>query len=99
MRSPRNRTLTLTEAEREKYLERVLTLSAPASLDEVENRVICGDTFAILPFLPEKFADLIIVLDDGVMVGKGTHEQLLKENAVYQEVYYSQFPKEVTDRD
>lgn len=61
MRSPRNRTLTLTEAEREKYLERVLTLSAPASLDEVENRVLCGDTFAILPFLPEKFADLIIV--------------------------------------
>ena len=46
-----------------------------------------------------RFADLIIVLDDGVMVGKGTHEQLLKENAVYQEVYYSQFPKEVTDRD
>jgi len=46
-----------------------------------------------------RFADLIIVLDDGVMVGKGTHEQLLKENAVYQEVYYSQFPKEATDRD
>ena len=46
-----------------------------------------------------RFADLIIVLDDGVMVGKGTHEQLLKENAVYQEVYYSQFPKEVTDHD
>jgi len=45
-----------------------------------------------------RFADQIIVLDDGVMVGKGTHEELLANNAVYQEVYYSQFPKEVTDR-
>ena len=43
-----------------------------------------------------RFADQIIVLDDGVMVGKGTHEELLAGNAVYQEVYYSQFPKEVT---
>ena len=42
--------------------------------------------------------DKIIVLDDGVMVGKGTHDELLANNAVYQEVYYSQFPKEVTDR-
>ena len=45
-----------------------------------------------------RFADQIIVLDDGVMVGKGTHEELLANNSVYQEVYYSQFPKEVTDR-
>ena len=44
-----------------------------------------------------RFADQIIVLDDGVMVGKGTHDELLANNAVYQEVYYSQFPKEVTD--
>ena len=46
-----------------------------------------------------RFADMIIVLDDGVMVGKGTHEELLATNAVYQEVFYSQFPKEVTDHE
>lgn len=39
-------------------------------------------------------ANQILVLDDGKMVGKGTHEQLLKENVVYQEIYYSQFKKE-----
>lgn len=42
-----------------------------------------------------RFADEILVLDDGVMVGKGTHEQLLEACPVYQEIYYSQFPKEV----
>ncbi len=39
-------------------------------------------------------ADQIIVLDDGEVVGLGTHEELLKNCETYQEIYYSQFPKE-----
>ena len=39
-------------------------------------------------------ADKILVLDDGCLVGIGTHEELLSCNAVYQEIYYSQFKKE-----
>lgn len=42
-----------------------------------------------------RHADQIIVLDDGRMAGKGTHEELLKSCQVYQEIYYSQYPKEV----
>ena len=41
-----------------------------------------------------QYADQIIVLDDGAMAGIGTHEELLKDCPVYQEIYYSQFPKE-----
>lgn len=41
-----------------------------------------------------QYADKIIVMDDGEMAGIGTHEQLLAENEIYQEIYYSQFPKE-----
>lgn len=41
-----------------------------------------------------QYADQIIVLDDGAMTGIGTHEELLKDCPVYQEIYYSQFPKE-----
>ncbi len=39
-------------------------------------------------------SDLILVLDDGKLVGKGTHEELMKSCDVYQEIYYSQFKKE-----
>lgn len=39
-------------------------------------------------------ADKIIVLDDGQMVGYGTHQELLKQCGVYQEICYSQFSKE-----
>ena len=42
-----------------------------------------------------RYADRILVLDDGALVGIGTHEQLLENCAVYQEIYYSQFQKEV----
>lgn len=40
-----------------------------------------------------QYADRIIVLDDGVAVGVGTHEELLENCEVYQEIYYSQFEK------
>ena len=39
-------------------------------------------------------ADRILVLDDGQLVGSGTHEELLKTCRVYQEIHYSQFPEE-----
>ena len=45
-----------------------------------------------------RYADQILVLDDGNLVGLGTHESLLKTCPVYQEIYYSQFPKEVSSR-
>ena len=35
-------------------------------------------------------ADRIIVLDDGVISGIGTHAELVKSNAIYREVYESQ---------
>ena len=40
------------------------------------------------------YADKIIVLDDGHAVGIGTHEELLKDSAVYREIYDSQFDSE-----
>lgn len=40
-----------------------------------------------------RHADQIIVLDDGMIAGIGTHEQLLESCEVYQEIYYSQFEK------
>ena len=39
------------------------------------------------------YADKIIVLDDGTVAGIGTHEELLKDCSVYQEIYYSQFKR------
>lgn len=41
-------------------------------------------------------ADKIIILDNGQIVGMGNHENLLKNNVEYQEIYYSQKDREVS---
>ena len=43
-------------------------------------------------------ADLIIVLDEGKVVGQGTHEELMKNCDVYREIAYSQLSKEELER-
>ena len=40
-----------------------------------------------------RHADQIIVLDDGMVAGIGTHQELLENCSVYQEIYYSQFDR------
>ena len=40
-----------------------------------------------------RYADQIIVMDDGEVAGIGTHEDLLENCPAYQEIYYSQFEK------
>lgn len=39
-------------------------------------------------------ADKILVLEDGILAGQGTHTELLESCQVYQEIYYAQFPKD-----
>lgn len=44
-----------------------------------------------------KHADMILVLDDGKVVGKGTHDELLQNCEVYHEIYMSQFKDKKAD--
>ena len=39
-------------------------------------------------------ADQILVLDDGRVAGKGTHEELLRSCEIYREIYESQYGEE-----
>ena len=61
MKSSRNKTIDLPLAEGQAYLERCLRVSEAQTLDVVQDRVILGDTFAVLPLLPKESVDLLIV--------------------------------------
>ena len=39
-------------------------------------------------------ADKILVMEEGQIVGEGTHDELIKNCETYQEIYYSQVEKE-----
>lgn len=60
-RAPQNRTTTLSEDEIARYSSRLIKLSAPAVLAEVENRTIHQDLNEALPWLPSRMADLIFL--------------------------------------
>ena len=73
-----------------------LDFATDAKLREaIKNQVPRPTTFLVSQRAASvQYADLILVLDEGNLVGKGTHEELLANNEIYQEIYYSQFPKE-----
>ena len=84
---------------------RILILDDSASALDYATDAALRESIRNLPDAPAVFivsqraasirhADQIIVLDDGKTAGKGTHEELLKSCQVYQEIYYSQYPKE-----
>ena len=60
MRSPRNKTIDFSLEDGQEYLARCISIAAPAGADDITDKTVCGDTFAVMPLLPEGFADLVI---------------------------------------
>jgi site-specific DNA-methyltransferase (adenine-specific) len=61
VRAHRNRTITLTQAEREHYSKKLIRIHKPAGIDSIENKILSQDILEILDFLPAEFADLLIL--------------------------------------
>jgi site-specific DNA-methyltransferase (adenine-specific) len=59
MSAPRNRTITLSDAEEARCRSRLKRLSGPVSLAEILDSTICQDIFEILDWLPEQSIDLV----------------------------------------
>ena len=83
----------------------ILVLDDSSSALDFATEARLRDAIYSLPYNPTVFivsqrassvmsADKIIVLDDGAVVGIGTHSELLKNCEVYKEIYVSQFGKE-----
>jgi len=61
VRAHRNRTLTLNQAEAEKYSKDLIHISKPAAVNTLENKIVNQDTFEALTLLEENFVDLLIL--------------------------------------
>lgn len=61
MKAGRNKTIDITVEEGKEYLNRCIKVSKPASIEDICNKTIVGDTFSVIPLLPKAFVDLLIV--------------------------------------
>ncbi len=60
-RAPRNRTLVLSDLDANSLRRRLMVVDRSVKLSECIGRTILGDSFTVLPMLPENFVDLLIV--------------------------------------
>lgn len=88
---------------------RILILDDSASALDYATESHLRSALKKLDYSPTKFivsqrtssimhADLILVLDDGMIVGAGTHRELLENCEIYREIYRSQFETEVSGK-
>lgn len=61
IRAPRNRTITLTEAETSHYRARLVRLDSPTPVEAILDKTICQDLLEVLPCLPAQFVDLLFI--------------------------------------
>ncbi len=58
-KAPRNRTIDLSKNEIQLYREKLVRLETAAKLSDIRDKIICGNTFDVLDFLPSKKFDLL----------------------------------------
>lgn len=61
MKAGRNKTIDFSVEDGNEYLSRCLRLSKAASLSEITDKTILGDSFSALSLLPKGFVDLLVV--------------------------------------
>ena len=59
-RASRNRTLTCSSEEMERFSRRTAKIDSNVTAQEIEGRVVCADTFKVARYLPKKFVNLLI---------------------------------------
>lgn len=93
MKSTRNKTIDLPLEEGEAYLARCISVTEPTETDDVLDRVILGDAFRVLQYLPVESVDLA-VLDPPYNLAKDFHGSSFapmssEDYAVYTERWFA----------
>jgi len=80
-RAPRNRTITLNSKERELYDKEFIQITKPVSIEAFENKIVNQDVFEVINFLPNRFADLLI-LDPPYNLNKSFNSTTFRKKSI-----------------
>lgn len=61
MKAERNKTIDMNMEEGACYLDRCISVTKTECVEDILDKTVRGDAFEVLPYLPEKFVDLLIV--------------------------------------
>lgn len=61
MKAERNKTIDMSMEEGACYLDRCISVTKTECVEDILDKTVRGDAFEVLPYLPEKFVDLLIV--------------------------------------
>lgn len=61
VRANRNRTITISETEKQRYTMDLTQISEPVEINTIENRIVNQDIYQVLDSLPNSFVDLLIL--------------------------------------
>ncbi len=81
MKAPLNRTLTLSEKERQTFRKNLIKIKRLTEVDAIINKVINQDLFDVIDFLPEKFVDLLFI-DPPYNLTKNFKEYKFKQTSI-----------------
>ena len=79
--APRNRTITLSDRERENYQRHLLKIDSPVSVNAILNRVLNQDLHHILDWLPSRFID-VLFLDPPYNLTKDFNTYSFKQQSI-----------------
>ena len=88
-RAPRNRTLTCSQEEIDRFAKDLLRLNSSVTELDIEGHLVLGDFFDVVPYLPRDFVDLLI-LDPPYNLSKDYNGNLFKKKSrkEYQNWFY-----------
>jgi site-specific DNA-methyltransferase (adenine-specific) len=94
VRAPRNRTLTVTNDERERYKKNIVFHTQELNIETILNKTICSDLFTIIDKLPTSCVDLLII-DPPYNLNKNFHGVKFSksDDESYLEYLRTWFPK------
>ena len=77
MKSSRNKTIDISLSDGQQYLNRCVFPKSAQNIDDITDRILCGDTMSTAPLLPHGFADLVIA-DPPYNMDKDFHGEKFK---------------------
>lgn len=89
MKANRNKTIDISIEEGQTYLKRCMTVNGSTSLENIMDKIILGDTYHVLQWMPKAFVDLLIV-DPPYNLAKDFHGNKFKKTSDEQYAQYTE---------